>query len=174
MDAGTGGGFPGIPLAILFPESEFHLVDSTAKKLIVVREIAQAAGLQNVTTGHTRLEDHNGNYDFVVSRAVATLRQMVDWTFKNVRLDGFNELHNGILYLKGGDLTQEMEGLRAWRLGSTDVIGKGGNGNNLTIEQLNNGAVMRTNGKSINHHIYDLRTFFPESFFETKKIVHLF
>jgi 16S rRNA (guanine527-N7)-methyltransferase len=106
LDAGTGGGFPGIPLAVMFPEVHFHLVDSTAKKLSVVREIAKATGLKNVTTEHSRLEDHLERYDFVVSRAVATLEQMLDWTWKNIRKEGFNDLPNGLLYLKGGTIEQ--------------------------------------------------------------------
>ncbi len=77
LDAGTGGGFPGIPLAILFPQVHFHLVDSTAKKLTVVQNIADVTGLKNITTEHCRLEDHRGLYDFVVSRAVASLKEMV-------------------------------------------------------------------------------------------------
>lgn len=173
MDAGTGGGFPGLPLAILFPETEFHLIDSTAKKLIVVREIAKAVGLENVTTEHTRLEDHKGYYDFVVSRAVATLQQMAEWTFKNVHRDGFNELPNGILYLKGGDLAEELGSLGTGRQGEkgNSVMKRY---NNVTIEQSNNWIGVRTTGKSIDYHIYDLSDFFTEPFFETKKIVHLY
>jgi len=103
LDAGTGGGFPGIPLAILFPEVHFHLVDSTAKKLAVVKAIAGETGLNNITTEHRRLEDHRGLYDFVVSRAVASLEEMVQWVWKNVKKDGVNDIENGILYLKGGE-----------------------------------------------------------------------
>ena len=106
LDAGTGGGFPGIPLAIYFPECTFHLADSTAKKLKVVRAIADALHLDNVTTEHCRLEEHNRKYDFVVSRAVASLDQMVGWTWKNIRPGGTEALQNGLLYLKGGDIEQ--------------------------------------------------------------------
>lgn len=108
LDAGTGGGFPGVPLAIMFPEVHFHLVDSTAKKLSVVRNIADAAGLDNISTEHGRLEGHHRKYDFVVSRAVASLDDMVRWVGKNIRAEGFNGLPNGILYLKGGELEEEL------------------------------------------------------------------
>jgi 16S rRNA (guanine527-N7)-methyltransferase len=104
LDAGTGGGFPGIPLAICFPDVHFQLVDSTDKKLLVVRAIADEIGLRNVTTRHTRLENHHDTYDFVVSRAVASLDLILDWTFKNVKSQGINELDNGILYLRGGSI----------------------------------------------------------------------
>lgn len=80
LDAGTGGGFPGIPLAILYPEVSFHLLDSTAKKINVVSVISESLGLKNVTTHHSRLEDHKGNYDMILSRAVSTLKQLITWT----------------------------------------------------------------------------------------------
>lgn len=103
MDAGTGGGFPGVPLAIFFPDARFHLVDSTAKKLTVVKAIAGELGLKNVTTEHIRLEEHFNQYDFIVSRAVASLDQFLAWTWKNVKKQGFNDLKNGVLYLRGGE-----------------------------------------------------------------------
>jgi 16S rRNA (guanine527-N7)-methyltransferase len=101
MDAGTGGGFPGVPLAIMFPEVHFHLVDSTAKKLNVIEAVVAEIGLKNISTEHCRLETHMHQYDFVVSRAVASLDEMIRWVWKNVGAGGFNELPNGLLYLKG-------------------------------------------------------------------------
>jgi 16S rRNA (guanine527-N7)-methyltransferase len=151
LDAGTGGGFPGIPLAILFPEVSFHLVDSTAKKLSVVEAIAEATGLQNISTEHCRFEDHRKKYDFVVSRAVASLETMVMQLWKNINAGGFNPLPNGILYLKGGDLEEEIKGMGAW--------GHGGMGNQIY---------------NLRFTIYKLADYFEESFFETKAVVHLF
>jgi 16S rRNA (guanine527-N7)-methyltransferase len=111
LDAGTGGGFPGIPLAILFPESSFHLVDSIGKKITVVKAIAEELGLENLTAEKERAELLKDKYDFVVSRAVTSLKEMYGWTNKLIRPGGKNTLQNGILYLKGGDLHQEMREL---------------------------------------------------------------
>jgi len=108
LDVGTGGGFPGIPLAILFPETDFHLVDSVGKKIKVVKAVAEALNLANVSTAHCRAEELSGKYDFVVSRAVASLPEFTGWIKKNIARKSINPLHNGILYLKGGDLTQEL------------------------------------------------------------------
>lgn len=109
MDVGTGGGFPGIPLAILFPECSFHLVDSIAKKLKVVNEVVEGLGLTNVKTTHSRVEEINETYDFIVSRAVAVMPTFVHWVKGKIAKQQKNDLKNGILYLKGGDLTEELK-----------------------------------------------------------------
>ena len=109
LDVGTGGGFPGIPLAILFPECQFHLVDSIAKKLKVVNEVVEGLGLTNVITTHSRVEEINDTYDFIVSRAVAAMPTFVHWVKGKITKKQNNDLKNGILYLKGGDLTEELQ-----------------------------------------------------------------
>lgn len=108
MDVGTGGGFPGIPVAILFPETNFHLVDSIGKKIKVVDEVAEGLGLQNVKTTHGRVEEVQDTYDFIVSRAVAQMETFHRWVKNKVHKKQRHELKNGILYLKGGDLTEEL------------------------------------------------------------------
>ena len=108
LDVGTGGGFPGIPLAILFPETEFHLVDSIGKKIKVVEEVSAALGLKNVKATHIRAEKVKGEFDFIVSRAVTTMPGFVKWVRKKVAKKQQHTLKNGILYLKGGDLTEEL------------------------------------------------------------------
>jgi 16S rRNA (guanine527-N7)-methyltransferase len=108
LDVGTGGGFPGIPLAILFPDTAFHLVDSIGKKIKVVQEVAHALGLQNVEATHTRAEQVPGKFDFVVSRAVTQLKDFYPWIKDKFNKKSTNILPNGILYLKGGDLAQEI------------------------------------------------------------------
>lgn len=109
MDVGTGGGFPGIPLAILYPECEFHLVDSINKKLNVVREVVTGLELQNVKVTHSRVEEIKETYDFIISRAVAAMPTFVHWIKGKVAKTQQNDLKNGILYLKGGDLTEELK-----------------------------------------------------------------
>ncbi|MCL4120320.1 UNVERIFIED_CONTAM: hypothetical protein GTU68_055096 [Idotea baltica] len=109
MDVGTGGGFPGIPLAILYPECTFHLVDSIAKKLKVVEEVVAGLDLKNVKTTHSRVENINDTYDFIVSRAVAAMPTFVHWVKGKIAKKQNHELKNGIIYLKGGDLTEELE-----------------------------------------------------------------
>ncbi|WP_435254105.1 16S rRNA (guanine(527)-N(7))-methyltransferase RsmG [Tenacibaculum sp. A30] len=108
MDVGTGGGFPGIPLAILFPETQFHLVDSIGKKIKVVNEVVEGLGLQNVKTTHGRVEEVDETYDFIVSRAVAQMETFHRWVKNKVKKKENHALKNGILYLKGGDLTEEL------------------------------------------------------------------
>jgi len=137
LDVGTGGGFPGIPLAILFPETEFLLVDSIGKKIKVVQEIAKASGIHNVEAIQTRAEDLKPKFDFIVSRAVTTLPEFINWVGKNIKNVSKHELKNGILYLKGGDLVAEL-------------------------------APFKSKSK-----VYQLSEFFEESFFETKKVVHV-
>jgi 16S rRNA (guanine527-N7)-methyltransferase len=108
LDVGTGGGFPGIPLAILFPETQFHLVDSIGKKIKVVQGISEALGLKNVKASHIRAEEVKGEFDFIVSRAVTTMPDFVKWVRKKIAKKQNHPLKNGILYLKGGDLTEEL------------------------------------------------------------------
>lgn len=146
LDAGTGGGFPGVPLAILFPEVHFHLIDSTSKKLSVVEAIAMETGLKNISTEHGRFETHTGKYDFVVSRAVTSLDTMAAQLWKNIHPGGTHDLPNGILYLKGGDLSEE--------LGRISILKRG--------------------GKKIRYNVFPLSAYFSEEFYQTKSLVHLF
>lgn len=137
LDAGTGGGFPGIPLAILFPDTQFTLLDSIQKKIKVVTEISLKLELKNVIPVRARVEEHRGRYDFVISRAVTSFPEFIRLTAGRIGEGGENTLKNGIIYLKGGDLTDE--------LGSF-------------VDRV---------------RIWDIRQFFGESFFETKKIIYL-
>lgn len=137
MDLGTGGGFPGIPLAILFPETHFHLVDSIGKKVKVATEIANAIGLKNVTTRHCRAEEEKQLFDFVVSRAVMPLTDLLKIIRKNIKKEQHNALPNGLICLKGGELEQEVMPVKHQTL------------------------------------MYDLKDYFEEEFFETKKVVYV-
>lgn len=137
MDLGTGGGFPGIPLAIMFPDTHFHLVDSIGKKVKVATEIASAIGLKNVTTRHCRAEEEKQLFDFVVSRAVMPLTDLLKIIRKNIRKEQNNALPNGLICLKGGELQNEV----------------------LPVKHQ---TVM-----------YDLKDYFKEEFFETKKVVYV-
>ena len=112
LDVGTGGGFPGIPLAIMFPDANFYLVDSIGKKIKVVQDVAQQLDLQNVRAEQIRAEQVEGDYDFIVSRAVTDLSQFMGWIRGKVSRSLYHKLHNGVLYLKGGDLTQELAPFR--------------------------------------------------------------
>ncbi|WP_316823423.1 16S rRNA (guanine(527)-N(7))-methyltransferase RsmG [Pedobacter gandavensis] len=112
LDVGTGGGFPGIPLAIMFPETQFHLVDSIGKKIKVVTEVAAGLGLKNVKASHLRAEEVKDKYDFVVSRAVTRLIDFYPWVKDKFNKNSKNAIANGILYLKGGDLTEEIKETR--------------------------------------------------------------
>ncbi len=109
LDVGTGGGFPGIPLAILFPETRFYLIDVIAKKIKVVQAVAEALELKNVKAEQIRAENVKGDFDFIVSRAVTNMPDFVSWVKTKIKKNNKHELKNGILYLKGGDLTEELK-----------------------------------------------------------------
>lgn len=137
LDVGCGGGFPGIPLAILFPETNFLLVDSIGKKIKVVKEISQAIGLTNLEAEHLRAEQVKHKFDFVISRAVTEFPEFYAWVQNKFCKKQFNSLPNGIIYLKGGDLAEELKSF------AKRVV------------------------------ITELKDFFVEEFFETKKLVYL-
>ncbi|MDG1660491.1 MAG: 16S rRNA (guanine(527)-N(7))-methyltransferase RsmG [Winogradskyella sp.] len=109
LDVGTGGGFPGVPLAILFPECQFHLVDSINKKLKVIKGVVDALSLENIRTTHSRVEAIDEQYDFIVSRAVTSMPEFTKWVKGKIRKEQINDFKNGILYLKGGDLSDELK-----------------------------------------------------------------
>ncbi len=115
LDIGTGGGFPGIPLAIMFPECQFHLVDSIGKKIKVVQEVTAALGLKNVKATHGRAEEVKDKYDFVVSRAVAELELLVKWSQGKISKKQINAIPNGLICLKGGDLSEELKAVNQYK-----------------------------------------------------------
>ena len=135
LDVGTGGGFPGIPLAIMFPEVEFTLIDSIGKKIKVVQGISDGVGLKNVIAIHGRVEKLKEKYHFVVSRAVTQMPEFLRWLKRRFEKEQINQKHNGVLYLKGGDLAEELAGIKC--------------------------------------EIHQLKNYFEEEFFDTKKVVYL-
>ena len=139
LDIGTGGGLPGVPLAILFPKTHFSLVDSIGKKVDAVRGIVEALALPNVTVEHKRAETLQGPYDFIIGRAVTALPTLYDWVKGKIGTSSKHPLPNGILYLKGGPLEEEIYAL-----------------------------------PKVKWHIYPIQKIFPDLFFETKNIVHLY
>ncbi len=115
MDAGTGGGFPGVPLAIMFPEANFYLADSIGKKIKVVNEIVGSVGIKNVEAEQIRMEQVDRTFDFIISRAVTALPDFVRWTGYKFHRKSFNTIPNGILYLKGGDVKEELRQLKNFK-----------------------------------------------------------
>ena len=135
LDVGTGGGFPGIPLAILFPETKFTLIDSIGKKITVVNAVAEGVGLSNLMAIHGRAEKVKEKFHFVVSRAVTQMPEFLRWLKGKFEKEQLNAKHNGVLYLKGGDLAEELAGLKC--------------------------------------ELFNLKNYFDEEFFDTKKVVYL-
>lgn len=138
LDVGTGGGLPGIPLAILFPEVNFHLIDCIGKKITVVEAIVSELGLINVSAQKIRAEELHESFDFIISRAVTKLPEFFEWVNNKISKKQINERLNGIIYLKGGDLTEELSGI------------------------------------SRKHKVFEIKDFFEEEYFETKKVVYIY
>lgn len=137
LDVGTGGGFPGIPLAILFPRCHFHLIDSIGKKVRVAQAVAEAIGLKNISFAHQNAKEEKKLYDFVVSRAVMEADALVRLIQKNISRKGHNGIPNGLICLKGGELQKELSALHRW------------------------------------HEVVALSTYFPEPYYETKKLLYI-
>ena len=137
LDIGTGGGFPGIPLAIVFPDCKFMLIDSIGKKIKVVKSVAEEINLTNVYDQQIRAEKENAKFDFIVSRAVCTSPEFINYSKKKINSKSFNSISNGILYLKGGDFLEEIENLKYFV------------------------------------KIFNIKNFFQEDFFQTKKVVYI-
>lgn len=137
LDVGTGGGFPGIPLAILFPRCHFHLIDSIGKKVRVAQAVAEAIGLKNISFAHQNAKEEKKLYDFVVSRAVMEADALVRLIQKNISRKGHNGIPNGLICLKGGELQKELSALHRW------------------------------------HEVVALPTYFPEPYYETKKLLYI-
>lgn len=149
LDVGTGGGFPGIPLAIMFPDVKFHLIDSIGKKIRVATAVANAINLQNVQLSHKNVIEEKGKYDFIVTRAVMSAADLIKLTYKNINNTSRNALHNGILTLKGGNLEQELQNC-------TD-----------TLAMLNH-----THSKN-KICIFKINDFFAENYFNEKYVIHI-
>lgn len=149
LDVGTGGGFPGIPLAIMFPQTNFSLIDSIGKKILVASEISKAIGLKNVDFAHRNAIDEKGKYDYVITRAVMPAADLVKMTYKNISSESRNSLMNGIITLKGGNLKEELENCKIKCLDKKA---------NITIEKIEK---------------WEIHDFFSEDYFEEKYVIHI-
>ena len=149
LDVGTGGGFPGIPLAIMFPQTNFSLIDSIGKKILVASEISKAIGLNNVDFAHRNAIDEKGMYDYVITRAVMPAADLVKMTYKNISSESRNSLTNGIITLKGGNLKEELENCKINCLDRKA---------NITIGKIEK---------------WEIQDFFSEDYFEEKYVIHI-